>query len=654
MDQEAYHRYSKKLNAWAYAYYVEDNPIATDEEYDQLYHQVLAYEQAHPEHILSDSITKRVGGVVREEFTKAAHLQPMWSMEDLFDTQGVQKWLERTEKSLEKPLYFCEPKFDGASLNLLYQEGKLQKAITRGDGRIGEDVTNNVRTMHSIPLTINYKETIEIRGEVVIRKEDFEKMNTTRVKEGLPLFSNPRNSASGSLRQLDPSITAKRPLIFYPWGVGENQLEMQMLSQKMDFIYRLGFLAPPYQHACQTIEEIEAFYQKLIKKRDDIPMMMDGMVIKVESIASQERLGYTSKFPKWLCAYKFPALERVTQLNAITLQVGRTGVITPVAQLEPIDIDGATVSRATLHNFEEIERKRLMLHDQVIIIRSGDVIPKLTKVLSDRRTGKEQPIHRPTHCPTCNSLLHDEGTLIKCQNINCPDRIINAITHFASKSRMHIDGLGGKIVELLVKEKKIATILDLYRLTYDDLEGLEGFKERRIHKLLDAIEATKGQTLDRLIASMGIEHIGSSSSRDIAQQFGRDIINTTKEELTAIDGIGDEMATAFVEFMKLNRDVVRSLFETIQPTLIAPIQAQENPFKEKRIVLTGAMSQSRNIIKDELEALGAKVASSVSKNTDLLIYGEEAGSKLAKAKSLGLPTMSEEQMRHLISKESAS
>ncbi|MDQ7085418.1 MAG: NAD-dependent DNA ligase LigA [Sulfurovum sp.] len=649
MNKQSYPSYIKTLKQWAYAYYVEDNPLATDEEYDELYHAVLDYETMYPEERAEDSPTLRVGGMVREAFSKGTHIKRMWSMEDVFTLSQVQEWLDRTHKKVESSGYFCEPKFDGASMNLLYEKGVLVSAITRGDGLIGENVTDNVRTMHSVPLRIDYEERIEIRGEVVIRKDDFEAMNKERAKEGLYLFSNPRNSASGSLRQLDSSVTAKRRLVFYPWGLGENTLSETKLSSKMDFIYTLGFLSPPHVQLCQNTQEIEAFYQKLITLREDIPMMMDGMVIKIDEIDKQEILGYTGKFPKWMCAYKFPAVEKVTQVNAMTIQVGRTGVLTPVAELEPVEIDGAIISRATLHNFEEIERKGLMIHDSVILIRSGDVIPKITKVLSDRRDGTQIPILRPTHCPTCQSEVLDEGIQIKCPNMECSDRVIMALSHFASKSRMNIDGLGSKIVEILVTQNKVKDILGLYTLKAEDLEGLDGFKEKRISKLLLSIADTKGTDLARVLSAIGIEHIGQTVSKVLAETFGLEIINVSQEALIAIDGVGEEMAKSLVEYMQNNQAFVLALFAHINPSIIQKVQAKENPFKGKSIVLTGTMSQGREVVKKMLEDLGAKIASSVSKKTDFLIYGEKAGSKLTKADTLGVKTLDEEAFMRLSS-----
>ncbi|HIM93853.1 MAG TPA: NAD-dependent DNA ligase LigA [Campylobacterales bacterium] len=636
------------LKKWAYAYYVEDNPVATDEEYDKLYHEVLDYEMANPNDVAVDSPTKRVGGIVRDEFTKATHIKRMWSMEDVFTAQEVQEWLDRTVKNIGKTLYFCEPKFDGASMNLLYNNGQLVRAITRGDGKVGEEVTENVRTIRSVPLSIEYMGEIEIRGEVVILKDDFEVINKERLEEIGTVFANARNAAAGSLRQLDSAVTAKRRLVFYPWGLGQDSLEQSDLSQKMDFIYKLGFLKPPYSKACETIEDIEEFYHFLISKRDEIPVLMDGMVVKVDDVVKQEQLGYTVKVPKWMCAYKFPAVEKVTRVNEITIQVGRTGVLTPVAEVEPVELEGAIISRATLHNFDEIERKGLRVGDSVILIRSGDVIPKITKVLDDRRDGTEIEIVRPTECPTCQSEVLDEGTLIKCQNLDCPARVVNSIIHFAKKGSMNIDGLGSKIVEILVNEGKIKDILGLYHLKFEDMEGLEGFKEKRINKLLDAISDTKGVALSNLISAMGIEHIGSVAGKSIALEFGLGLIDVTKEQLEEIDGIGGEMANSFVEFMRVNREFVLSLFNEVEPTVEIKVEAVENPFKDKTVVLTGTMSVGRGVIKDMMEKLGAKVSGSVSKKTDFLIYGEEAGSKLTKAEKLGVTTLTEEAMRDML------
>ena len=648
MTKIIYKENIKTLKEWADAYYEDDNPIASDEEYDRLYHEVLEYERLNPDMVDSSSPTRVVGGVVRSGFSKAKHIKRMWSMEDVFDTEEMEEWLKRVAKSAGEVEYFCEPKFDGISMNLLYDGGTLKSAITRGNGVEGEEVIDNIRTISSIPQTIGYKDLIEIRGEIVIRKDDFEIINQDRLKDGKSLFANPRNATAGSIRVLDSSITAKRRLVFYPWGLGQNRLKETLLSKRMEYIYNLGFIKPPYSKECRGIDDIEKFYCHLISKRDEIEVMMDGMVVKVDDTTLQEALGYTIKVPRWMCAYKFPAVERSTRVNSITLQVGRTGVITPVAELEPVDIDGAIVSRATLHNFDEIERKGLMVGDSVILIRSGDVIPKITKVLVERRDGSQKSIKRPTYCPTCQSELLDEKTLIKCQNLECSDRVIGAIIHFAQKKCMNIEGLGSKIVEQLVKEKIIKNILELYSIKPSDLEGLDGFKERRIERLLSAIESSRGKELSKLIFSMGIEHIGEVASRSIALEFGLRFIDLEFDELISIDGIGDEMANSYLEFMRVNYNSIKSLLEVITPKVEKKVEIEENIFKAKSVVLTGSMSVSRAIIKSMLEKLGAKVNSAVSKKTDFLIYGEDGGSKLDKAKKLGVEMISEEQMREML------
>ncbi|RXK14895.1 DNA ligase (NAD(+)) LigA [Malaciobacter mytili LMG 24559] len=648
MTKEEYEQNIQTLIKWAHAYYVEDNPIASDEEYDKLARICLAYEQTYPEFSHANSPNKRVGGVILEGFEKASHLSRMWSQEDVFNTQELIDWINRAKKVNEKLEFYCEPKFDGASLNLIYENGLLKQAITRGDGSIGEDVTNNVKTIHSIPLEIKEKSLIEIRGEVVIKKADFNKINEQRAKNNEPLFANPRNAAAGSLRQLDPNITAKRKLFFNVWGVGQNSLGFKNNSEMMNYIYSLGFVKPPLQKVCKNVEEIEELYHKIIASRNSIEMMLDGMVIKIDDLETQEELGYTVKFPRFSCAYKFPAVEKTTKVKDIILQVGRTGVITPVALVEPTLIDGSTVERASLHNFDEIARLDLRINDEVIIIKSGDIIPKITKVFFDRRDGSQKEVLRPTTCPKCESELLDEGTLIKCQNLDCPSIVTNSIIYFASKNCMNIDGLGIKIVELLVEKRKIYDILDLYSLKYEDLVDLEGFKDKKINNLLNAIENTKGSQLYRVINALGIEHIGEVASKQICLEFGLDVINVDIDSLLDLDGIGEQMANSFVEFMRVNHHIVTKLFEIINPKVEEKVQISENAFKGKTVVLTGTMSVSRGEIKKKLENLGAKVSSSVSKKTDFVIYGEEAGSKYDKAVSLGVITLTEEQMNKMI------
>jgi len=650
MTQQQYNEKIETLIKWAYSYYVEDNPQATDEEYDNLSRECLEYEQNNPQNSHPNSPNKRVGGIVLDGFNKASHLSRMWSQEDVFNTAELENWINRAKKVEPNINFVCEPKFDGASLNLIYEDGKLKQAITRGDGSVGEDVTNNALTIHSIPLQIPYDGLIEIRGEIVIKKGDFLKINDLRLKNGEPLFANPRNAAAGSLRQLDPTVTANRKLFFYPWGVGENSLDIDNSYEQMQFIYDLGFLEPPLRVQTSNIDQIEKFYHEVIAARDGIEMMLDGMVTKINSIATQEELGYTVKFPRWSCAYKFPAVEKTTKVTDIVLQVGRTGAITPVAVVEPTLIDGSTVSRATLHNFDEIKRLDLKINDEVIIIKSGDIIPKITKVFKDRRDGTQQDITNPSHCPQCNSELLVEEILIKCQNLDCPSRVVNSIIYFASKNCLNIDGLGNKIVELLVKKGKIKDILDLYSLKYEDLEGLESFKEKKINNLLNAIEATKNSELHRVINALGIEHIGEVASKQLAYEFGENILNVTYEQVVSLDGFGEQMANSYLEFVRVNKELIKKLFEFIKPKIEQRIEAVQNPFKDKTVVLTGTMSRSRGEVKKELESLGAKVSGSVSKKSDFLVYGEDAGSKYDKAVTLGVATLNEDEYNQLLLK----
>ena len=648
MTNNEYDLNIEKLISWAKAYYVYDNPIATDEEYDKLSRLCLAYEQENPQLSHANSPNKRIGGFVLEGFEKASHLSPMWSQEDVFNTKELEDWIKRAEKVNTDLEFYCEPKFDGASLNLIYENGLLKQAITRGDGSVGEDVTNNVRTIHSIPLQIEEKSLLEIRGEIVIKKTDFEKINEQRAKNNEQLFANPRNAAAGSLRQLDPNITAKRKLFFNVWGVGENSLDFTKISDMMEYIYSLGFAHPPMTTVTKSVEGIEELYHKIIESRNSIEMMLDGMVVKINDIETQSELGFTVKFPRFSCAYKFPAVEKTTKVLNILQQVGRTGVVTPVAVVEPTLIEGSTVEKASLHNYDEIARLDLRINDEVIIIKSGDIIPKITKVFTDRRDGSQIEIQRPTTCPECSSELLDEGTLIKCQNLDCPSIVINSIIYFASKNCLNIDGLGNKIVEILVKEKKIYDILDLYSLKYEDLENLEGFKEKKINNLLNAIEKSKNSPLNRVINGLGIEHIGEVASKQICLEFGLNVINIDYDSLVALDGIGEQMANSFCKFMKVNKEIVEKLIAIINPTVEEKVEVEENIFKGKTMVLTGTMSVSRGDIKNKLEALGAKISSSVSKKTDYVVYGEDAGSKYDKAIELKVAVLTEDEMNSMI------
>jgi DNA ligase (NAD+) len=649
MTQTDYKTAVKQLQKYSYNYYVLDDPITTDEEYDILYHQVVAYESEHPSEIIPDSPTQRVGDVPQDKFDKAQHLSRMWSLEDLFNREELETWVNRIVKGYGDVRFYCEPKFDGASLNLIYDNGTLVQAITRGDGVEGEDVTQNAKTIQSIPLTIPYTGRIEIRGEVVIFKEDFEKINLERSRNGESLFANPRNAAAGSLRQLDTRITASRRLVFMPYGIGANTLEIKNLSERMEWVYALGFRNPHMTHLCESADQIETFYHEMRVERDNFAMLLDGMVIKVDAINVQDELGYTVKNPRWAAAYKFPAIEKLTTLKEVIMQVGRSGVVTPVAIVEPVDIEGVTVERSTLHNFDEIERKDIRIGDKVIILRSGDVIPKIVKVIASERNGSEQIIHRPKHCPVCHSELLDEGALIKCQNLSCEARVVNSIIYFASKQCLNIDGLGDKIVEALHSAGMVRELSDLFGLTMDQLLSLEGFKEKKSRNLIDAITAVKGCDCWRFINALGIEHIGEVASKTLCGAFGTAFDTASREEILALEGFGTEMVESILEFSRVNSEKIEKLRILLNPVAPIKVEAHENPFKGKSVVITGSMSVPRDSIKAILEGLGAKVASSVSKKTDYVVYGEDAGSKYDKAVELGVTLLTESEFRSLSS-----
>ncbi|RAZ49290.1 NAD-dependent DNA ligase LigA [Campylobacter hyointestinalis] len=644
MDKNDYLKAVDTLNLWAKAYYTNDAPIASDAEYDELYAKTLKFEDENPELKVPYSPTCRVGGEILSEFQKSSHLEQMWSMEDIFSDEELDAWILRGDKTgLE---FFVEPKFDGASLNLLYENGKLVKATTRGDGSIGEDVTNNARVISSIPLQISYKELIEIRGEVVISKADFELINLKREKNGEPPLANPRNAAAGSLRQLDNGVVKQRKLKFYPWGVGRNSLEYEKHSQIMDFVRSLGFLQDGFCLICKTSDELKNAYKELTKKRDDKPILMDGMVVRVNDLSKAKSLGYTVKFPKFMVAYKFPAIEKTARLIDVALQVGRTGVVTPVGILDGVWIEGAFVRNVTLHNFDEINRLGLMKNDLVAVIRSGDVIPKITSVFKERRNGEEKEIVRPKFCPECGTELLDEDVLIKCQNLSCKARVVSSIIYFASKKCMNIDGLGEKVVELLFKKGIIKDIADIYRLDELSFMGLEGFKTKKISNLLKAIDDSKTPNLERFITSLGIEHIGEVAAKKIAITYAQKWISLSLEELLSLDGFGEAMALSYLEFIRVNLDKIKELLSFITPK-IAQIELKQNAFSGKIVVITGSLSRPRDEFKAELESFGAKVTNSVSAKTDFVLYGDEAGSKLEKAMSLGINLINENEYESL-------
>lgn len=640
ITKDEYLKAVDKLNLWARAYYTDDNPLASDEEYDKLYNEVLEFESKNKDEILSYSPTQKIGGAISEGFEKLAHINQMWSMEDIFNDDELNAWLKRGEKAGFE--FYCEPKFDGASLNLLYENGILQSAATRGDGVVGEDVTQNAKVIKSVPLKINYNGKVEIRGEVVISKSDFDELNLERAKNGELPLANPRNAAAGSLRQLDSKVVAKRKLKFIPWDIGYNELDLKTHFEVMKFIRELGFLQDSFIRVCKTKDEIAKAYDDLVAKRDDKEILMDGMVIRINLLSKCDELGYTVKFPRFMVAYKFKAVEKVTRLKDIALQVGRSGVVTPVGVLDPVEIDGAVVKNATLHNFDEIKRLGLMKNDFVNIIRSGDVIPKITSVYKDRRDGKESEISRPTNCPVCGSHLLDEGVFVKCQNLDCKARVINSLIYFTSKKCMNIDGLGEAIVKTLFEEGKIAKIPDIYSLKKDDFQGLEGFKDKKISNLLNAIENSKNAPLYRFITSLGIEHIGEVAAKKIDESFGLEWIEKKEADFLNLDGFGEAMSLSLAEFIETNKEKIINLTNIINPKP-SNFEVKQSKFSDKTVVITGTLSKSRDFFKEILVKNGAKVTNSVSKKTDFLLCGSDAGSKLENAKKLGVKIINEDE-----------
>ncbi len=643
MNEKQYQNAIKILNEWAHAYYTLDKPIASDAEYDELYRQILNYEAKNPLLIASNSPSRRVGAEILKGFEKMAHIKALWSMEDIFDQNELKEWLERGNKqNLE---LYIEPKFDGASLNLLYENGQLFSAITRGDGKIGENVTQNARTITSIPLTIPYKERIEIRGEVLITKSDFNAINQELIKQGKQTLANPRNAAAGSLRQLDSAITRSRRLKFYPWGVGENNLKFTKHNQIMEFIHSLGFLQDEFCVLCVGLENAQNAYNELLRRRQNASILMDGMVLRLNDVSQEEKFGYTVKFPRFMVAYKFPALEKSTIILDVVWQVGRTGALTPKAICQSVNIDGANVQHATLHNYDEICRLGVKIGDVVSIIRSGDVIPKITGVL---RPGKEQKeIIKPKFCPQCASELFDDGAILKCQNLACKARVLNNMIYFASKKCMNIDGLSSATIRLFYELGLIKNISDLYRLKQSDLENLEGFKDKKITNLLNAIAASKTPSLERFIASLGIELIGEVAAKKIAKHQKQNWRNASYDELISIDGFGENMAKSYLEFMRINREKIDELLSFITPK-IQTQTPQTSQISNKTFVLTGTLSAPRQSFKERIEALGGRVSSAISSNTDFLLCGQNAGSKLNKAKELGVEILNEAQFNALI------
>ncbi|WP_336982106.1 MULTISPECIES: NAD-dependent DNA ligase LigA [unclassified Cedecea] len=651
-----------------YLYHVQDNPEIPDAEYDRLMRELRALEEAHPELITQDSPTQRVGAAPLSEFTQVRHEVPMLSLDNVFDEASYLAFNKRVLdrlKSSDALTFCCELKLDGLAVSLLYEDGVLVRAATRGDGTTGENITSNVRTIRAIPLKLhgdNIPRRLEVRGEVFLPQAGFEKINEEARRTGGKVFANPRNAAAGSLRQLDPRITAKRPLTFFCYGVGlleGGELPGSHMARLQQF-KAWGLPVSDRIRLCGTPEEVLAFYHQVEADRPTLGFDIDGVVIKVDSLALQETLGFVARAPRWAVAFKFPAQEQMTTVRDVEFQVGRTGAITPVARLEPVQVAGVLVSNATLHNADEIERLGLRIGDRVVIRRAGDVIPQVVGVVESERPEDTQAIVFPTQCPVCGSDIERvEGEAVaRCTGgLICGAQRKEALKHFVSRRAMDVDGMGDKIIDQLVEKEYVHTPADLFKLTAGKLTGLDRMGPKSAQNVVDALEKAKETTFARFLYALGIREVGEATAAGLAAHFGTldALISASIEELQKVPDVGIVVATHTFNFFaeESNRDVIRQLTEEAGVHWPAPVvvKAEEidSPFAGKTVVLTGSLSiLSRDEAKDRLTALGAKVAGSVSKKTDLVIAGEAAGSKLVKAQELGIQVIDEAEMIRLL------
>ncbi len=646
------------LHDYNYAYHVLDKPAVPDAVYDQLLHELIALEEANPSFIYPDSPTQRVGGAVLEGFRKVTHQYPMLSLSNAFNEEDLRDFDRKVRQAIGDHFsYVCELKIDGLAIALRYENGVFVQGATRGDGTVGEDITANLKTIRAIPLRLKEPVTIEVRGEAYMPKKSFEALNKVRVEKGEELFANPRNAAAGSLRQLDPKIAASRQLSTFIYAVGGDG-EMYGLDshgEMLDYLQQLGFPSNRERQACATIDEVLSFIQLWTEKRNDLPYEIDGIVIKVNRYAQQDELGFTAKSPRWAIAFKFPAEEVVTALLDIDLTVGRTGVITPTAILMPVQVAGTTVARASLHNEDLIREKDIRIGDTVIIRKAGDIIPEVVGVLLEQRPEDAIPYEMPANCIACDSeLIRIEGEVaLRCVNPTCPAQIAEGIKHFVSRNAMNVDGLGEKVVEQLLREGYIQNVADLYLLQVEQLIELERMGQKSASNLVEALERSKENSLERLLFGLGIRHVGEKAAKILAEQYEtmEALMAATQEELTSIHEIGDKMADSVVSYF--SNDDVQLLIVRLKDVGLnmsykgkkIQIQAGENPFAGKMIVLTGKLSQlTRNEAKAKIEELGGTVSGSVSKKTDLVIVGEDAGSKLEKAQNLGIEIWDEQRL----------
>ena len=641
------------LNRYATEYYTSDNPSVSDSEYDRLYRELVELEAAYPDQVLADSPTHRVGGKVLDGFEKYSHQYPLYSLQDAFSREELEAFDARVRKELPQPTYICELKIDGLSISLTYEKGILVVGATRGDGSVGENITENLKRVKDIPLTLPEELDITVRGECYMPRASFDQVNQARQENGAPEFANPRNAAAGTLRQLDTAVVAKRNLATFLYQEASPSTRDSQ-EKVLEHLKQLGFVVNPKRILAKSIDEIWDFIQEVGQEREKLPYDIDGVVIKVNDLAGQEELGFTVKAPKWAIAYKFPAEEKEAQLLSVDWTVGRTGVVTPTANLTPVQLAGTTVSRATLHNVDYIAEKDIRKDDTVIVYKAGDIIPAVLRVVESKRVSEEK-LDIPTNCPSCDSqLLHFEDEVaLRCINPRCPAQIMEGLIHFASRDAMNITGLGPSIVEKLFAANLVKDVADIYRLKENDFLLLEGVKEKSASKLYQAIQASKENSAEKLLFGLGIRHVGSKASQLLLQHFHsiENLSQADPEEVASIESLGSVIAQSLqtyfaTEGSKILLDELKEAGVNLNykgQTVVA-----DAALSGLTVVLTGKLERlKRSEAKSKLESLGAKVTGSVSKKTDLVVAGADAGSKLQKAQELGIEVRDEAWLESL-------
>ncbi len=641
------------LNRYATEYYTSDNPSVSDSEYDRLYRELVELEAAYPDQVLADSPTHRVGGKVLDGFEKYSHQYPLYSLQDAFSREELEAFDARVRKELPQPTYICELKIDGLSISLTYEKGILVVGATRGDGSVGENITENLKRVKDIPLTLPEELDITVRGECYMPRASFDQVNQARQENGEPEFANPRNAAAGTLRQLDTAVVAKRNLATFLYQEASPSTRDSQ-EKVLEHLEQLGFVVNPKRILAKSIDEIWDFIQEVGQERDNLPYDIDGVVIKVNDLAGQEELGFTVKAPKWAVAYKFPAEEKEAQLLSVDWTVGRTGVVTPTANLTPVQLAGTTVSRATLHNVDYIAEKDIRKDDTVVVYKAGDIIPAVLRVVESKRVSEEK-LDIPTNCPSCDSqLLHFEDEVaLRCINPRCPAQIMEGLIHFASRDAMNITGLGPSIVEKLFAANLVKDVADIYRLKEDDFLLLEGVKEKSASKLYQAIQASKENSAEKLLFGLGIRHVGSKASQLLLQHFHsiENLAQADPEEVASIESLGSVIAQSLQTYFATEGSKI--LLDELKETGVnldykGQTVVADAALSGLTVVLTGKLERlTRSEAKSKLESLGAKVTGSVSKKTNLVVAGADAGSKLQKAQELGIEVRDEAWLESL-------